>query len=114
MTTLAEVLGGNDQFQTSGTLTKLLQLGTAVEEDDGLFELEDRKEGGGAQLKFNENNIDFDEKGIRLNPHPEINDGRRMPSIEEVLDDDDFIAELKSNNELLLKYLGKPKIVIMI
>jgi len=29
-------------------LTKLLQLGTAVEEDDAFFELEDRKEEGGA------------------------------------------------------------------
>ena len=51
-------------------MTKLLQLGTAVEEDDAFFELEDRKEGGGAQLKFNENNIDFNEKGVRINPLP--------------------------------------------
>jgi len=95
-------------------LTKLLQLGIPVEEDDAFFELEDRKEEGGAQLKFNENNIDFNEKGLRINPLPEIIDGRRMPTIEEVLDDDDFLAELKTNNELLLKFLDRPKIVRMI
>ena len=37
-----------------------------------------------------------------------------MPTIEEVLDDDDFLAELKSNNNLLLKFLDRPKIVRMI
>jgi hypothetical protein len=30
-----------------------------------------------------------------------------MPTIEEVLDDDDFLAELKSNNDLLLKFLDR-------
>ena len=37
-----------------------------------------------------------------------------MPTIEEVLDDDDFLAELKSNNDLLLKFLDRSKIVRMI
>ena len=37
-----------------------------------------------------------------------------MPTIEEVLDDDDFLAELKSNNDLLLKFLDRSMIVRMI
>lgn len=42
-----------------------------------------------------------------MQPQPEIKDGRRMPTLYEVLEDDDFMPEFRQNNEMLLKFLTK-------
>ena len=51
--------GINNQYKGSGTLTKLLQMGVQVEDDDDDFMLEPRKPGQD-QLLFTQNNIEVD------------------------------------------------------
>ena len=47
MTSLNDVLAANDgeDFKSTGTLSKILQTGVLIEEDDEDFRLEPRKEG---------------------------------------------------------------------
>ena len=45
MSGLMDILGGDESFQTSGTLTKLLQVGVYIEEDDDEFQLQPRTSG---------------------------------------------------------------------
>jgi hypothetical protein len=54
-------------------------------------------------MLFERNNIEFDLQGNPVVPQPSFLDGKRMPTLYEVMDDDDFLPELKLNNELLLK-----------
>jgi len=65
MATLNDILGTDDaNYKSSGTLTKLLQAGIPIEEDDSEFELPARtsaNEGGQQKLLFDFNNIDVDE-----------------------------------------------------
>ena len=79
-------------------MTKLLQMGVRVEDDDDDFVLEPRKPGQ-TQLCFTQNNIEVDkESGQYLTEQPKIVDGRRMPTLQEVMADPDFLPELKQNN----------------
>lgn len=95
--------GLNKQFKASGTLAKLLQLGVQVEDDDEEFELAPRKPGQ-SPMVFTENNMDIDkDTGNYMKEQPKVVDGRRMPTLEEVMADPDFLPELRQNNELLLK-----------
>lgn len=87
-------------FKTSGTLTKLLQNGIPVEEDDQDFEIQPR-EPGDTDLLFEKNNLEVDENGQFKEKQPEVVDGKRMPTLHEVMQDEDFLAELRLSNELL-------------
>ena len=57
----------NESAVTSGTLTKLLQNGVPVEEDDNDFMIQPREKGE-TQLLFERNNIDVDEDGQYITP----------------------------------------------
>lgn len=41
----------------------------------------------------------------------EVKDGRRMPTLFEVMDDDDFLPELRQSNILLLNFLDREKMI---
>lgn len=45
---------------------------------------------------------------------PEIVDGKRMPTLYEVMQDDDFLPELRQNNELLIKFLTMERLENMV
>lgn len=65
---IAGILANNNQnLTTSGALTKLLQNGIQVEEDDADFQIEPREKGE-TQLLFEKNNIDVDEDGNYITP----------------------------------------------
>lgn len=86
-------------------LTMMLSMGVQVEEDDADFDLPVRPPGQHEKM-LNQNNISVDDNGNSLlgDLHtPQIVDGRRMPTLHEVLSDDDFLLELRQGNELLLK-----------
>ena len=87
-------------MKTTGMLSKMLQMGVQVEEDDADFELP-IKPAGQDEQHLHENNIVVD--GLSDVHKPKIVDGRRMPTLHEVLADDDFLAELRQGNEALLK-----------
>ena len=73
MTSLEQILGQfGDDFKSSGTLTRLLQTGIDIESDD---------ESGSADENKSQQN---DEK-------PKT----RQPTLQEVMEDDDFLPELK-------------------
>ena len=42
-----------------------------------------------------------------------IQDGKRMPTLYEVMEDDDFVAEMRQSNEHLLKFLTKDQLLEM-
>ena len=68
-----------------------------VEEDDDDFNLELRQETD-LVPQFDRNNL-----GINPSiPQPEIQDGRRMPTLYEIMEDDDFLPELRQQNEVLI------------
>jgi len=78
-------------------------MGVKVEDDDEDFELEPRKPGQN-QMLFTQNNMEVDKNTCEfLYPQPTIVEGRRMPTLYEVMADDDFLPEFIQNNELLLK-----------
>lgn len=56
-----------DNFKTTGTLTKLLQSGVQVEEDDFEFEIEPRGKGE-VEFHFDKNNLEVDDNGNFINP----------------------------------------------
>jgi hypothetical protein len=55
-----------------------------------------------------------DADGKYILPQPLIVDGKRMPTLYEVLNDDDFIPELRQKNELLIKFLDNEKMVELV
>lgn len=87
-------------YKSSGTLTKLLQNGIPVEDDENDFEIQPR-EAGDTEYQFEKNNIEVDDNGKYFDSQPEIKDGKRMPTLYEVMQDEDFLAELRLGNELL-------------
>ena len=73
-----------------------------VEEDDDQFKLDPFTPGQPKNI-FELNYLDVDETGAFIDEQPEIKEGRRQPTLYEVMEDDDFLPELRLNNESLIK-----------
>ena len=56
----------------------------------------------------------MDADGKYILPQAVIVDGKRMPTLYEVINDDDFIPELRQKNELLIKFLDTEKMVELV
>ena len=69
---------------------------------------------GEHMLLFERNNQEIDDEGNYTYPQPEIVDGRRMPTLYEVIEDDDFLPELRQNNALLVKYLTMERLLQLV
>ena len=109
---------------TTGTLTKLLQNGVVVDEDDPVLEMQTevnmRQEPNGQIVEtlgiHDESNLENNVNGFATQNANQQN-GRlkpgdvRPPTLAEVMLDQEYLDELRKGNQQLMAYLTIPKLL---
>eukprot|EP00347_Sterkiella_histriomuscorum_P003094 403365611 len=117
MTTISQILEGySDAYASTGTLNRILQENTNT--DDNAIDFSDDED-----FEEESNNSGIEENGdLKMkNASEELKQNDKCkkvrgsgPRLERVLEDDEFIPELRQKNELLQKYLTPERVEQMI